>query len=253
MKAGDNRILLLGAGGLLGTELACHLSQTSSAQLLLVDKDVQTMKKRLANKGIDLNRVESIELDVTNEQEVKHFFAQQDYLNGVVNCSYPRNQTYGQHFFDVGLSSFNDNHNLHLGSAFLIMQQAAALFKRQQRPMSVVNIASIYGVTAPDFDIYQGTAMTMPVEYASIKAAILHLSKYVVSYVKDSDFRVNCVSPGGLEDGQPESFLQAYRANTLGTGMLQAADITGAIEFLLSDQARYINGQNIIVDDGFSL
>ena len=73
------------------------------------------------------------------------------------------------------------------------------------------------------------------------------------AYVADSRFRVNLVSPGGILDKQPDSFLQAYQHKTLGKGMLDPTDVTGAIAFLLSDHARFINGQNIVVDDGFTL
>jgi len=61
------------------------------------------------------------------------------------------------------------------------------------------------------------------------------------------------VSPGGLYDGQPDSFVKAYRTQTQGTGMLQPDDICGSVLFLLSDESRYITGQNLIVDDGFTL
>jgi NAD(P)-dependent dehydrogenase (short-subunit alcohol dehydrogenase family) len=142
---------------------------------------------------------------------------------------------------------------LHLGSAFIFTQQCAAYFNTNKQPFSLVNIASVYGVIAPKFSIYDGTQMTMPVEYAAIKAALLNLSKYTVAYVNNSDFRVNCVSPGGIFDHQPDSFLGAYRQNTHGTGMLSPADITGSIMFLLSEQSRHITGQNIIIDDGFTL
>jgi len=106
---------------------------------------------------------------------------------------------------------------------------------------------------APKFEIYEQTPMTMPVEYAAIKSAVLHLTKYASAYVSDSRFRVNCVSPGGLLDGQPEAFLNAYKNQTNGLGMLAAEDITGTIIFLLSDLSKAITGQNIVVDDGFSL
>jgi NAD(P)-dependent dehydrogenase (short-subunit alcohol dehydrogenase family) len=116
-----------------------------------------------------------------------------------------------------------------------------------------VNLSSIYGVVAPDFDIYKDTTMTMPVEYAAIKSAVIQLTRYVSSYMADSRFRVNVVSPGGLFDQQPDSFLDKYKARTLGHGMLDPADICGAILFLLSDQSKYMQGQNLIVDDGFTL
>ena len=132
------------------------------------------------------------------------------------------------------------------------MQQCAAYFKREQNDFSLVNISSIYGVVAPKFEVYDNTKMTMPVEYAAIKSALLHLSKYVVAYVADSRFRVNSVSPGGLFDNQPEAFLAKYKEHTLGKGMLDPGDILGSIIFLLSDNSKYINAQNLIIDDGFT-
>ena len=95
--------------------------------------------------------------------------------------------------------------------------------------------------------------MTMPVEYSAIKSAIQHLNKYVVAYVNDSRFRINCVSPGGIFDYQPEAFLKSYKDETHGAGMLNVVDILGAVLFFLSDNSQYITGQNLVVDDGFSL
>jgi len=95
--------------------------------------------------------------------------------------------------------------------------------------------------------------MTMPVEYAAIKSALIHLTKYMAKYYAGNNIRVNCVSLGGLWDNQPDSFRNGYRKHCLNKGMLEPTDIVGTIIFLLSDQARYINGQNIIVDDGFVL
>ena len=117
----------------------------------------------------------------------------------------------------------------------------------------MVNIASVYGVVAPKFGIYNDTTMTMPVEYAAIKAAIIHLTRYVTAYIKDSRFRVNTVSPGGIMDNQPADFTNAYRKETHGRGMLDAEDVVGTILFLLSNHSRFVTGQNIIIDDGFTL
>ncbi|MFH4268080.1 SDR family oxidoreductase, partial [Acinetobacter baumannii] len=69
----------------------------------------------------------------------------------------------------------------------------------------------------------------------------------------DSRFRINCVSPGGIFDHQPEPFLEAYKSHTHGAGMLDVTEIIGSVLFLLSEQSRYVTGQNIIVDDGFSI
>lgn len=248
-------ILIAGAGGLLGSRLVpAVLAQ--GAKVIAADINVDATKERLESVGVELDNelLLLVELDITNEHSVRAFFegctAQ---LDGAINTTYPRNKTYGKHFFDVSLDSFNDNLSLHLGSAFLFIQQAAAYFKRTEHPLSLVNISSIYGVVAPKFDIYDNTPMTMPVEYAAIKSAVQHLSKYAAAYVNDSRFRINCVSPGGIFDHQPDDFLDAYKSNTHGAGMLDVEEVVGSVLFLLSEQSRYVTGQNIVVDDGFSL
>jgi NAD(P)-dependent dehydrogenase (short-subunit alcohol dehydrogenase family) len=112
---------------------------------------------------------------------------------------------------------------------------------------------SIYGVVAPKFGIYEGTNMTKPVEYAAIKSALIHLSRYISTYISDTRFRINCVSPGGIFDNQAEPFLERYTAHTRGQGMLDTGDVLGAMLFLVSDMSIHITGQNLVVDDGFTL
>lgn len=249
----NKTVLIAGAGGLIGRSVvkACL---AAGASVIASDVDLSALKQRLQDDGIlsDNPKLTLTTLDLQNATAIQTLL-QEHQPDGAVNCSYPRNKSYGKHFFDVSLQSFNDNLSVNLGSAFLFMQQCAAYFKQQQREFSLVNLSSVYGVVAPRFDIYNNTAMTMPVEYAAIKSALIHLSKYTAAYVADSRFRVNLVSPGGILDKQPASFLQAYQDKTLGKGMLDPTDVTGAIAFLLSDHARFINGQNIVVDDGFTL
>ncbi|CEK10225.1 oxidoreductase [Legionella hackeliae] len=248
------KIVVAGSGGLLGSQTVKQLL-LQNANVLAVDNNYQGMIDRLVNQDIDIShsQLTLMPLDLTNEQEVTGFFNDVTDLDGAVNCTYPRNKNYGRDFLEVKLNDFNENVNLHLGAAFLFTQQCAAYFLREKKWFSLVNIASIYGVIAPKFTIYEHTPMTMPVEYAAIKSAIIHLNKYVASYVANSNFRINSVSPGGIFDNQPSSFLEAYKKNSLGRGMLDVNEVTGAILFLLSDFSKYINGQNLIVDDGFSL
>jgi len=93
----------------------------------------------------------------------------------------------------------------------------------------------------------------MPVEYAAIKAAIIHLTRYMAKYLKGMNIRVNALCPGGILDKQPPAFLAAYGKNCLNKGMLDKSDLQGSLIYLLSDSSSYVNGQYIVVDDGFSL
>jgi NAD(P)-dependent dehydrogenase (short-subunit alcohol dehydrogenase family) len=248
MLKGKN-ILIVGAAGLLGKELVKSCLEQNAS---VIAADVQQQDE--AEWPSDCaDRLTFLNVDISDERAVRSMFDIETNIHGVVNCSYPRNQAYGASFLDVKLMDFNENVNLHLGSAFLLLQQAVRYFEQKKHPMSIVNMSSIYGVVAPRFELYANTSMTMPVEYAAIKSAIIHLTKYLASYVKNSGFRVNCVSPGGIKNAQPDSFLKAYASETAGKGMLDRQDIMGSILFLLSDYSNYIRGQNIVVDDGFSL
>lgn len=248
------QILVVGAGGLLGTKVTKSALQ-QGAKVIAADISLDILQANLIKEGIDItnSHLTCCSFDITDEDEVIKFFDYGMEITGAVNCTYPRNKAYGAHFFDVKMSNFNENVSLHLGSAFLFTQQCAKYFEQNQKPFSLVNISSIYGVIAPKFQIYKNTPMSMPVEYAAIKSAILHLSKYTIKYVNNSLFRINSVSPGGILDSQPQQFLDAYKACTNGKGMLEVSDIIGSIIFLLSSASRFVTGQNVIVDDGFSL
>ena len=72
-------------------------------------------------------------------------------------------------------------------------------------------------------------------------------------YFKGNNIRVNAISPGGIFDHQDEIFLKKYNESCLNKGMLDKSDIKGTLIYLISDLSQYVNGQNIVVDDGFTL
>lgn len=248
------KVLVVGAAGLLGAALVKELLN-QGAKVLATDVSLADLSDRM--RDLDVTADEAVlqlqQVDITDKHAVIEFFESLDQITGAVNCTYPRNSNYGNHFFDVTLDDFNENLSMNLGSSFFFMQQCAAYFLRKTTRLSLVNVSSVYGIIAPKFEIYNGSEMTMPVEYAAIKSGLVHLSKYVTKYVGDSRFRINLVSPGGIFDHQPTAFLDAYRRETFGKGMLDVGEVLGSIVYLLSDNAQYVNGQDIVVDDGFIL
>jgi len=95
--------------------------------------------------------------------------------------------------------------------------------------------------------------MSSPIEYSAVKAATISYSKYLAKYYIKNNIRINTVSPGGIVDDQPMLFQKRYKSDCGSKGLLEGKDISSTIIFLLSENSKYINGQNIIVDDGWSL
>jgi NAD(P)-dependent dehydrogenase (short-subunit alcohol dehydrogenase family) len=252
----DKVIVVTGGAGLLGRQF-CEAIAAHGGTVIVADRDLEGAARVAADiSARHAGRALAGELDITNQASVQALIAQlasrHGRIDAVVNNAYPRNPNYGRKLEEVGYADFCDNVGMHLGGYFLVSQQFAAWFKANGGG-NIVNLSSIYGSIAPRFDVYQGTSMTMPVEYAAIKAAVVHMSLYMAQYFKADGVRVNVLSPGGILDRQPASFVERYNAHAGSKGMLDPADMLGALVFLLSDGARYMTGQNLTVDDGFSL
>ena len=254
MLLNDKTIVVVGAAGLLGQKIVASLIN-EGARVVAADISLEALgplKEQFSNE-----QIATVSIDITDAESINRVFgfAEDTWggFDGAVNTAYPKNKNYGRHFFDVTFQDFSENLSSHLGGYFLFMQQCAAYSKAENRAVSLVNLSSIYGFVAPRFEVYEDTNMTTPVEYAAIKSALLQLGRYVSAYMKGTEFRVNSVSPGGLLAGQNESFLEKYSSHCSRKGMLNPEDITGAINFLLSDQSAYVCGQNIVVDDGFTI
>jgi NAD(P)-dependent dehydrogenase (short-subunit alcohol dehydrogenase family) len=122
----------------------------------------------------------------------------------------------------------------------------------KQRSGVIVNISSIYGVVGPNFNIYEGTTMTSPANYAFAKGGMINFTRYMASYYGRFGIRVNAISPGGFQTDQPDVFIRNYSKQTPLGRMATDDDIKGAAVFLASDASAYITGHNLMVDGGWT-
>lgn len=253
----DKVVVITGGAGLLGRVFVESVA-ANGGTAVVADINLDAAKQtadQIKEKG-SINNVHAISLDITSKSSLTTAIANLETkfgkIDALVNNAYPRNKNYGRHFFEVEYDDFCENLSINLGGYFLASQQFGQYFKGQGYG-NIINISSIYGLIAPRFEVYKNTSMTTPVEYAAIKSALLHLTKYMSRYFRGMNIRVNAVSPGGIFDHQPASFLREYKQFCANKGMLDKEDLAGTLIYLLSDLSIYVNGQNITVDDGFSL
>lgn len=246
-------VVVAGGAGLLGTAV-CEACSDYGAHVVIADTATHRGKELADRLGDD---VWFREADLTILSDVEALFEDvlESYstLDVVVNCAYPQNENYGANYEDVQFKDWQENLSLNFDSAFAIAQRASLIMRNQPEGGNIIQFASIYGVQAPDFDVYRGTDMTSPVEYAAIKGGIVNFTRYLASYLGGDDVRVNTISPGGVFDDQHPQFVEQYESNTPLGRMAKPEDIKGAVLFLASEAGAYVTGHNLVVDGGWTV
>lgn len=122
---------------------------------------------------------------------------------------------------------------------------------------SIVNVASIYGLVAPDQSLYQyrrdlGEEFYKPVAYSASKSALYNLTRYLATYWGRQGVRVNTVTLAGVFNNQDPAFLANYEPRVPLGRMADETDYNGVILFLASDASRYVTGSNLTADGGWT-
>lgn len=240
----NNKIIIVtGGNGLLGSEIISKI-ELAGGKSINIDINHET--------SLDLSK---IKCDITNYNEVIDaidlVISKYNKIDGLVNNAYPRTSDWGLKFEDIPISSWQLNIDYQLNSYFFITQQVSK-YMTTQKNGSIVNIASIYGQVGPDFTIYEGTEMTMPAAYSAIKGGVINLTRYLASYFGNLNIRANSVSPGGIYDNQNSVFVENYCKKVPMRRLGMPNDISPAVVFFLSDDSKYITGQNLNIDGGWT-
>lgn len=244
-RLSEKIIVVTGGSGLIGKAILENLRVDGARTVNAEIKDTATAKQ------LD----DYIQCDVTSQESVEDAISRviEKYgrVDGWVNNAYPRTADWGKKFEDIELDSWRKNVDFQLNSVFTCSQAILKVMKAQGSG-AIVNISSIYGVVGPDFSVYDGTEMTMPAAYSAIKGGVVNFSRYLAAYYGPYNVRINCVSPGGIFDNQHPGFVSQYENKVPMQRMGLPEDIAPSVSFLLSDEARYITGQNLIVDGGWT-
>lgn len=249
-------VLITGAAGRIGSAVAKQ-ALSLGAKVLLADISSAALERfHLDFSSSFTGNIFSFVADTSNvagiESLISEVNASVGRIDSAVHCAYPRSKGWGAKIEDIQEDCLFQDLNMQLGGAILFSRGILRYFQDQGHG-NLIHLSSIQGIRAPKFDHYTGTFMTSPVEYAAIKAGVISIVRWLSKYYSNQDIRVNCVSPGGILDDQPQVFLRRYRESCINIGMLSADQVSSVVTFLLSPESVAINGQNIVVDDGWSL
>jgi NAD(P)-dependent dehydrogenase (short-subunit alcohol dehydrogenase family) len=240
----DKIIIVTGGNGLLGKAIVRSIKDEGA---FCINFDINH------KTNDDLS---NLECDVTDKVSIDSALSlvilKYNKIDGLVNNAYPKTKDWGNKFEDIKFDSWKRNIDWQLNSYFYLSQQVA-IHMTKHKSGSIINMASVYGLVAPDFTIYEGTNMTMPGAYSAIKGGLVNLTRYIASYFGPKQIRVNSVSPGGIFDNQNINFVKNYEKKVPMQRMGLPDDIAPSIVFLLSDDSKYITGQNLIIDGGWSV
>lgn len=259
----DKKIALIGATGILGSQYV-HLLASKGAKVMIGDIDLK--KCELLANEINTQYPDSIFplfIDNTNEDTIIGYFNNVINLFGkldvLINNSQVKPKGFYAPFEEYTKETLIDVMDGNLIGVTLACREACKIFVKQNYGV-IVNVASIYGIVAADQRLYEGVSniyypdakFSSPVSYAISKAGVVQLTKYLASYYREKNIRVNCLTPGGVFDNHDNIFNSNYSSRTLLGRMANINEYNGAILFLASDSSSYMTGSNLVIDGGWT-
>jgi NAD(P)-dependent dehydrogenase (short-subunit alcohol dehydrogenase family) len=242
-------IIICGGSGFLGIEVCKSLSKKYKILLLDLKKPAINLSEFKNIKFINFNLSNSYKFEkllINIKEKYKEIY-------GLINLIYPEKFKTEKNLLSIKETSFTKSLNKHIATYFIICQKFIKVFSKTKKPIRIINFSSIYGEILPKFEIYKNTKMYVPLDYCISKNAIIVMTKYLAKYFKKKNIIINSISPGGVFDNQDKKFIKKYTDNCINKGMLDSKDIICGVNFLLDENNIYYNGQNLIIDDGFTL
>jgi NAD(P)-dependent dehydrogenase (short-subunit alcohol dehydrogenase family) len=252
-------VVVTGAAGILGSEIVSQLL-FSGAIVCAVDLDIDKLFQNLESHDslhrfkCDVSKVKEVETLINGIEE------KIGSIHALFNNAATKTSSLDQFFagtLDYELETWRAIIDVNLTGMYLM---ARAVIKRMvtRGNGAIVQTASIYGATmGPDQRIYQGSKylgreISSPAVYTASKAGVHGLTNHLATEFGHIGIRVNTLTPGGISSGQNSEFDSKYSSRVPLGRMAIAEEVAAVGVFLVTENSRYITGQNIFVDGGLS-
>ena len=263
----DNKIIIItGATGLLGRKHAEAIACYGGTPILLdLSQGIIDDFSNELNAKYNTNAI-GFAIDITNEQaianNVKLLIGKFGKIDGLVNnaANNPKVEENSDKNFsrleNFPLDIWCDDIAVGLTGSFLCAKHYGFAISQNPNGGSIVNISSDLGLIAPDQRLYTKDGIdndkqnVKPITYSVVKTGLVGLTRYLATYWADKNVRCNAMCPGGVENGQPESFLEEVNKRIPMGRMASASEYQGTLLWMLSDASSYLNGAIVPVEGG---
>jgi NAD(P)-dependent dehydrogenase (short-subunit alcohol dehydrogenase family) len=251
----NQNAVVLGGQGNLGFEISNLLIKNNISKIFIIDINTLQKKEFIENTNTEIF---FYEFDIEKVFQIKDFFSKKFnckidiFINAAAFVGTSNLNGWNEIYENQTLDTWNRAVDVNLTAANEIIKALLPNLKESDSS-SIVNISSIYGFTAPRWDIYKNTNINNPAAYNVSKAGLIQLTKYLAGYLAEFNIRVNSVSPGGIYSDQNSNFVDNYSKRTPMGRMANFKEVAQLNLFLSSSNSKYITGQNIVIDGGFSI
>ncbi len=252
--------IVTGGAGILGRHF-CQALADHGAKVAVVDYNAdgaQALAEELGRGCIGLG------CDITQPESVAEMAANAEEALGPITILHNNAAAKGhdlEAFFapleEYSLEQWRQIMAVNVDGMMLVAQSVGGRMIKAGQGGSIIQTSSIYGLVGPDERIYEGSeymgvAINTPAVYATSKAAVVGLTRWLATTWAKHGIRANTLTPGGNESGQNEEFKSRYSSRVPLGRMGQPREMTGALVYLASDASSYVTGQNIVVDGGWT-
>jgi NAD(P)-dependent dehydrogenase (short-subunit alcohol dehydrogenase family) len=240
--------LVTGASGTLGRQFALALVN-AGATVLLAGRSRE--KLEVARRALDEagGRFATVTIDVTQSQTIAEALEKGSQAFGPPDILVNNAGTAGMKFaVDLSDSDWDRVMNVNLRGAFLVAQAFARARIASGGGGTIVNVASITGMTAPP----------AIAAYAVSKAAVIQMTRVLAREWARHSIRVNALCPGYFESDMTSAYLQTPEGQRMTRAIPmrrtgRPGELDGALLLLASDAGSYMTGATIVIDGGHIL
>ncbi|HKP69437.1 MAG TPA: glucose 1-dehydrogenase [Pyrinomonadaceae bacterium] len=246
--SGKTAIVTGGSRG-IGKEMAEGLAE-AGANLVLCARRSEWLDETVEEFRGRSFRVEGVLCDVSKPDQVQNVvertvskFGSLDILINNAGVSW------GAMPEDMPLEKWQNVLDVNLTGCFLFAQAAGREMLKQQRG-SIINIASISGITSSANGPYYAG-------YVASKAGLIGLTRELAASWGRKGIRVNAIAPGFFHSRLADSVIDIYERSIQENNVIprvgKEGELKGIAVFLASDASSYVTGQTIAVDGGMTV